>query len=78
MQRLILKTENSSGVLRRVAGVLSRKGHNIHSFHSDPTPDSGFSTMEITIECDIGEAGMMKKQLLRLYGVFSVDLDSDA
>lgn len=76
-QLLTLTTENASGVLRRVAGVLSRKGHNITSFHSDPTENSEISKMKIVVECTENEAKMMVKQLLRLYDVFEVDLNGN-
>lgn len=76
-QLLTLTTENASGVLRRVAGILSRKGHNISSFHSDPTDDPEVSIMTITVECDENEARFMVLQLLRLYDVFSVDLKTN-
>lgn len=74
-QLLTLTTENASGVLRRVAGVLSRKGHNITSFHSDPTENPEVSQMKIVVECSEEEARIMVKQLMRLYDVFEVDLN---
>lgn len=75
-QFLTLTTENASGVLRRVSGVLSRKGFNITSFHSDPTDNSKMSKMQIVVECSEEEGKIMVKQLLRLYDVYSVDLET--
>ncbi len=73
-QLLTLKTENSSGVMRRVTGVLSRKGHNMYSLHCDPTENSEVSEMKIVIECTTAEAETMLKQLNRLYDVFEATL----
>lgn len=71
---LILETANSSNVLRRVSGVLSRKGHNIRSFHSDPAGAVGRSMMEIVVECGADEADYMLRQLRRLYDVYRAEM----
>ncbi|MCL2086084.1 MAG: hypothetical protein FWH05_00630 [Oscillospiraceae bacterium] len=76
MCKLILKTENTHGVLLRVVSVISRDGHNIHSLYCAPTPDSQISEMEISIESTPEETTDIQRRLLRLYDVLSVAVAS--
>jgi len=71
-QTLTLKTENTVGVLRRVCGVISRKGYNIETLLVQPSDDSEFSTMTITLFLDGGKTFELIKMLKRLYDVVEV------
>ena len=49
---LSVLVENKSGVLSRVAGLISRRGFNIESLSVGPTEDQTLSRVTIVMEAD--------------------------
>ncbi|WP_162011858.1 acetolactate synthase small subunit [Streptococcus sp. S784/96/1] len=74
MRRMLTaKLQNSTGVLNRFTGVLSRRQVNIESISVGPTDDSKISRITIIIDVEsLDEAEQIIKQLNRLIDVVRV------
>lgn len=66
---LALLVENSSGVLTRVVGLISRRGFNIKSLAVGECEDEGMSRITIAVDCDQRTLTQMVGQLGKLYCV---------
>ena len=64
--------ENSAGVLRRVAGLFSRRGYNIDSLTVGETTDPKVSRMTVTVTGDDDVLEQIEKQLSKLIDVKEV------
>ncbi|MCQ9367539.1 acetolactate synthase small subunit [Brevibacterium sp. 50QC2O2] len=74
---LSVLVEDKPGVLTRFAGLISRRGFNIHSLAVGNTEAAGYS--RITVVVDVGEAPLeqVTKQLNKLVNVIKiVELDA--
>jgi acetolactate synthase-1/3 small subunit len=60
---------NQPGVLVRVAGLIRRRGVNIHSLSVGPTEDSGVSRMTIVVDTPPDRTESFAKQLRKLVEV---------
>ena len=63
---LSVLVENKSGVLSRVAGLISRRGFNIESLSVGPTEDPTMSRITIIMEADEIAYEQITKQLHKL------------
>lgn len=74
MQRIITATvQDTSGVLNRLTGLLSRRGFNIDSITVGPTTQPGISKMTFVIEViDENHAEQIIKQLNKQIDVIKV------
>ncbi len=70
---LSVLVENQSGVLRRVAGLFSRRGYNIDSLTVGKTENPKFSRMIIVAEGDEDFLDQLKKQLGKLVEVVKIN-----
>lgn len=61
--------ENSPGVLVRVAGLIRRRGVNIHSLSVGPTEDPHISRMTIVVDTPADRTEQFAKQLRKLVEV---------
>ena len=75
---LSLYVENKSGVLARVAGVLSGRGFNIDSLTVAKSLDPGFSLMTVVVDVPDSLTEQVIKQLSKLINVVTVTHISDA
>lgn len=76
---LSVLVENRSGVLSRVAGLISRRGFNIESLSVGPTEDPTMSRITITMEADEIAYEQITKQLHKLISVHKItDLTQSA
>lgn len=64
--------ENKFGVLARVAGLFSGRGHNIDSLNVAPTHDPSLSRITVVIKGDDSALDMVTKQLRKLVNVVEV------
>lgn len=64
--------ENKFGVLARVAGMFSGRGHNIDSLNVAPTHDPALSRITVVIKGDDASLDMVTKQLRKLVNVVEV------
>ncbi|CAD2079505.1 acetolactate synthase small subunit [Jeotgalicoccus meleagridis] len=80
MQRIItLTVQNSSGVLNRVTGMLSKRGFNIESITVGSTDQEGISKMTIVVEMtDDKSAEQLTKQLHKQIDVLKVNDITDS
>ncbi len=79
LQTISLLVENKSGVLARIAGVLSARGFNIESLSVAKTLDPHFSQMTVVVEVDENLREQVMKQLHKLINVVqAVDLSQAA
>lgn len=69
---LSVLVENKSGVLSRVAGLISRRGFNIESLSVGPTEDLTMSRITITMEADEIAYEQITKQLHKLISVHKI------
>lgn len=69
---LSVLVENKSGVLSRVAGLISRRGFNIESLSVGPTEDPTMSRITITMEADEVAYEQITKQLHKLISVHKI------
>ncbi len=69
---LSVLVENKSGVLSRVAGLISRRGFNIESLSVGPTEDPTMSRITITMEADDIAYEQITKQLHKLISVHKI------
>lgn len=69
---LSVLVENKSGVLSRVAGLISRRGFNIESLSVGPTEDPTMSRITITMEADEIAYEQITKQLHKLISVHKI------
>lgn len=77
MTTLSLIVENSSGVLTRVSGLISRRGFNIDSLAVGTTENPKLSRITIVVSCDEATVTQMVDQISKLYCVRSITvLDS--
>jgi len=75
---LSVLVENKSGVLSRVAGLISRRGFNIESLSVGPTEDPTLSRITIILDTDETACEQIKKQLHKLISVYKItDLTDD-
>lgn len=70
---LSLLVENTSGVLSRVAGLFSRRGYNIDSITAGPTLNPRYTRMTVALHGDDDIIDQIKKQLLKLEDVISLE-----
>ena len=78
MHILSILVENKSGVLSRVAGLISRRGFNIDSLSVGPTEDPTLARMTIVLACDDSAFEQITKQLHKLISVHKItDLTSE-
>ncbi len=76
---LSVLVENKSGVLSRVAGLISRRGFNIESLSVGPTEDPTMSRITITMVADEVAYEQITKQLHKLISVHKItDLTQSA
>ncbi|MDN5351255.1 MAG: acetolactate synthase small subunit [Clostridiales bacterium] len=69
---LSVLVENQSGVLSRMAGLISRRGYNIDSLSVGETEDAAFSRMTIVVRSDQQMLEQMKKQIRKLVDVVKI------
>lgn len=69
---LSVLVENKSGVLSRVAGLISRRGFNIESLSVGPTEDPTMSRITITMSADEIAYEQITKQLHKLISVHKI------
>lgn len=69
---LSVLVENKSGVLSRVAGLISRRGFNIESLSVGPTEDPTMSRITIIMEADEIAYEQITKQLHKLISVHKI------
>lgn len=69
---LSVLVENKSGVLSRVAGLISRRGFNIESLSVGPTEDPTMSRITITMDADEIAYEQITKQLHKLISVHKI------
>lgn len=72
MTTLSLIVENSSGVLTRVSGLISRRGFNIDSLAVGTTQNPMLSRITIVVSCDEATVTQMVDQISKLYCVKSI------
>jgi len=70
---LSVLVENNPGVLRKVAGLFSRRGYNIDSLVVSETEDNKVSRMTIAVHGDDQILEQVMKQLAKLVDVIRVD-----
>lgn len=76
---LSVLVENKSGVLSRVAGLISRRGFNIESLSVGPTEDPTLSRLTIVMIADDVAYEQITKQLHKLISVYKItDLTQEA
>jgi acetolactate synthase-1/3 small subunit len=66
---LCLLVDNESGVLQRIAGLISRRGFNITTLSVGETSEPSISRMTITVDCDMQALDQMVEQLKKLVNV---------
>jgi acetolactate synthase I/III small subunit len=64
--------ENKFGVLARVSGLFSGRGHNIDSLNVAPTHDPSLSRITVVLKGDDAALDMVTKQLRKLVNVVEV------
>src|ERR671933_2870277 len=69
---LSVLVENKAGVLARVAGLLARRGFNIHSLAVAPTDDERFSRISIVVDVESAPLEQITKQLFKLVNVVKI------
>lgn len=69
---LSVLVENKSGVLSRVAGLISRRGFNIESLSVGPTEDPTMSRITIIMDADEVAYEQITKQLHKLISVHKI------
>lgn len=69
---LSVLVENKSGVLSRVAGLISRRGFNIDSLSVGPTEDPTLSRLTIVVVADDVAFEQITKQLHKLVAVHKI------
>ena len=69
---LSVLVENKSGVLSRVAGLISRRGFNIESLSVGPTEAPTMSRITITMDADEVSYEQITKQLHKLISVHKI------
>ena len=74
MSKVVLSilVNNTSGVLSRVAGLISRRGFNIESLSVGPTEDPTMSRITIIMEADEIAYEQITKQLHKLISVHKI------
>lgn len=71
---LSILVENRSGVLRRVAGLFSRRGYNIESLTVAETEDRGISRITAVVSGDLLVVDQIMKQMAKLVEVIRISL----
>lgn len=69
---MLVKLQNHSGMLSRVAGLFSRRAFNIHSLAVGVTEDPEISCMTIVVDGDEAMVEQVEKQLNKLIDVIKV------
>ena len=74
MKKMVLSllVDNTSGVLRRVSAMFSRRGYNIDSLSVGITEDPKYSRMTVAVRGDDRILSQIEKQLLKLEDVRSI------
>lgn len=72
MPTLVLRVENRSGVLTRVAALFSRRGFNIDSLAVAPTENERFSRITIVVDETSASIAQVVKQLDKLIDVVNI------
>ena len=72
-QTFTLTAENTVGVLRRVAGIFSRKGYNIETIHAEPLNEQ-MTVIRITAFLTQEQSAELVKMLRKLYDVADVEI----
>lgn len=75
---LALYVENKSGVLARIAGVLSARGFNIDSLTVAKSLDEHFSQMTVVVDVDESLIEQVMKQLGKMVNVVTITNLSEA
>ena len=71
-QALSILVENTSGVLRHISGLFSRRGYNIDSFSSGVTADPRYTRITIVASGDEQILEQIEKQLAKLEDVRNI------
>ncbi|MBT2382250.1 acetolactate synthase small subunit [Streptomyces sp. ISL-11] len=69
---LVVRVENTSGALTRIAGLFSRRGFNIDSLSVRPTDEPATSRMTIVVDVDERPLEQVIQQLDKLVNVISI------
>ena len=69
---LVVKVENKSGVLARLAALFSRRGFNIESLAVAPTDDARFSRITVVVDLESAPLEQIIKQLDKLVNVVEI------
>ena len=69
---LVVKVENKSGVLARLAALFSRRGFNIESLAGAPTDDARFSRITVVVDLESAPLEQIIKQLDKLVNVVEI------
>jgi acetolactate synthase-1/3 small subunit len=72
LHTLVVKVENKSGVLARVAGLFARRGFNIESLAVAPTDDERVSRITIVVDVESAPLEQVVKQLDKLINVVEI------
>lgn len=72
MPTLVLRVENKSGVLTRVAALFSRRGFNIDSLAVAPTENERFSRITIVVDETSASIAQVVKQLDKLIDIVNI------
>ena len=67
-------TENSPGVLQRIATIFTRRKINIERLHVQEMEQQGFSEFSILVACEAHSAIIMAKQIARIIEVLDVSV----
>jgi acetolactate synthase-1/3 small subunit len=78
LHTLVVKVENKSGVLARVASLFARRGFNIESLAVAPTDDARFSRITIVVDVESAPLEQIIKQLDKLINVVDISELSSA
>lgn len=69
---LVVRVENKSGALTRIAGLFSRRAFNIDSLSVRPTDEPATSEMTIVVDVDERPLEQVIQQLDKLVNVISI------
>mgnify|MGYP003320889083 CR=1 FL=1 len=69
---LVVKVENKSGVLARVASLFARRAFNIESLAVAPADDERFSRITVVVDLESAPLDQIVKQLDKLVNVVEI------
>lgn len=77
LKSIYMEADNCVGVLRRIAGVIDKKGYNIETVNAKPLIEYGERTgkteIKITLNISDRQAAELNKLLRRLYDIEVVE-----